>query len=277
MLELRHDNDFLLSTDRYYSTGNFIGYRKLLTQTHDSTDRRQYRIFIQQEIYTPADLLETDYRRFDRPFAGYLGLSNGLTFNNDRRLLDFEFTMGVTGPPSLGEALQSAFHKNVVNGRIATWQEQIETGVYANLYSKYTREWKWQPNPFSVHFAVTPTVAFGNKDIYFEQQAAFYFGRRSSLRATSAYQQIGSTEKEVFFVARLAYRRIFHDALLEGDLLGDASGFVLDPHQNMFLYDFEFYTRLQRHALKFTYNFRTPETRRTFAHIYFTISISRIF
>jgi lipid A 3-O-deacylase len=277
MVEIRHDNDFLMFTDRYYTTGNFIGWRRLLKQKNISSDKKQYRLFIQQEIYTPADLLETDIKKFDRPFAGFLGLTNGLTLTNTRRLLDIQLTIGITGPYSGAEGLQTAFHKNAFNSRTATWLGQIKTSAYGNLYTSYTREWNWQPNPFSVYFALSPKAAFGNRDIYFQQEAAFYFGRRSSIQTTSAYQQIGNTQNEYFFVIRLAYRYIVHDALLEGNLIGDSSPFLIDPYSNMFLYNFEFYTRLKRHNIKFTYNFRSPETRRTFPHLYFTITLSRSF
>lgn len=277
MVEIRHDNDFLLFTDRYYSTGNFIGWRRLLNQKNDSSDKRQYRLFVQQEIYTPADLLETDIKRFDRTYAGFLGLTNGLTFTNARRLLDFQFTLGITGPFSGGEALQTAFHQAAFDSRIATWLGQIKTATFGNLYANYTREWKWQPNPFSVHFALSPKAAIGNRDIYFQQEATFYFGRRNPLQTTSAYQQLGSTQNEYFFAIRMAYRYVFHNSLLEGNLIGDSSLFLIDPYKNMFLYNFETYARFKRHNLKFTYNFRTPQTRRTFPHLYFTISIARTF
>ena len=277
MVEIRHDNDFLLFTDRYYSTGNFIGWRRLLDQKNNSSDKKQYSLFIQQEIFTPADLLETEIRKFDRPYAGFLGLTNGLTFTNTRRLLDIQFTIGITGPYSGAEGLQTAFHKNAFDSRMATWLGQIKTAAYGNLYTTYTREWNWQPNPFSVYFALSPKAALGNRDIYFQQEAAFYFGRRNSIQTTSAYQQIGSTQNEYFFVVRLAYRYIFHDALLEGNLIGDSSPVLIDPYRNMLLYNFEFYTRMKRHNIKFTYNYRTPKTRRTFPHLYFTISIARTF
>ena len=277
-LELRHDNDFQLFTDRYYTTGNFITWRTQLNPSKDSTEQKQYRLSVIQQLYTPADIIETDIRRFDRPFAGFLGLSNGLTFTNKRRLLDISLLIGVSGPPSGGAAIQEAFHSTpAVSSRIPTWLGQLRTSAFGNVYASYTREWQWEPNPFSVHFALSPSAAIGNKDIYGQPEAAFYFGRRSSLQKTSAYQQIGSLEKEFFFAVRVAYRYIFHEAVQEGDFIGDSSPFLIKPHRNRFIYNFEMNGRIKRHNFMIAYNYATPENRRAFPHLFVTLSITRAF
>lgn len=278
LIELRHDNDFPVFTDRYYTTGNFIGWRKLLEKGSDSTDQKQYRVYLVQQLYTPADILETEIRTFDRPFAGFLGFSNGFTLTNSQRLFDFEFILGVTGPYSGGSFIQEAFHSApAVSSRIPTWLGQIKTAAMANLYVRYTREWQWQPNPFSVHCALTPELSFGNRDIYAQQEAAFFFGRRSALQSTSAYQQLGSTDNEYFFVVRTAYRYILHDALQEGDLIGDSSLLLRDPYKNMFLYDFEMNMRLKRYNFMVAYRYATPINRRSYPHLYVTFSIAKTF
>lgn len=277
-IELRHDNDFPVFTDRYYTTGNFVGWHRLLSNENDSLEKKQYRLFLVQQLYTPADILETNTKRFDRPFAGYLGLSNGLSIANANRILDFEITIGISGPYSGGSAIQEAFHSSpAVSSRIPTWLGQIKTAAFGNLFAKYTREWQWQPNPFSVHVAVVPNVSLGNRDIFAEQEVAFFFGRRASLLNSSAYQHLGNTSKELFFAVRLAYRYIFHNALLEGDLLGDSSLVLIEPYRNQFIYKLDMNARLKRYNLKLAYNFATPLTRRTYPHLYVTIGITRVF
>ncbi len=278
LIVLKHDNDFPVFTDRYYTTGNFVGWHKLLEPGTDSTDQRQYRLYLVQQLYTPADLLETEIRKFDRPFVGFLGFSNGLTFANPHRLLDIEFLLGITGPYSGGSFIQEAFHStSTFSSRIPTWLGQIETAVMGNVYVRYTREWQWEPNPFSVHCALTPEVSVGNKDIYAQQEAAFFFGRRNPLQTTSAYQQLGSIENEYFFVVRTAYRYILHDALQEGDLIGDSSPLLREPYKNMFLYDFEMNARIKRYNFMVAYSYATPINRRSFPHLFVTFSIAKTF
>lgn len=272
-LELRQDNDFLHFTDRYYSTGTYIGIRKLLPKDKDSTEKKHYSIYIFQDIYTPTDLEETNVEKLDRPYAGFLALSNEMTIANTRRILDFKFQIGVTGPISGAEFVQSAFHSTVAeDSRISSWEGQLKNSMHANLYFNYTREWQWQPNPFSVHFAITPSLAAGTRDIYAQNDVAFYFGKRSALQNTVAYKQLGHLERELFFAVRLGYRYLFHDAIFEGNIIGDSSPFLVTPYDQIFFYNFEVFFRRGRHDVKFTYNFETPRTRDVDVHLYVSLT-----
>ena len=85
-IELSHDNDFLQFTDRYYTAGNFITYRRLLK---NKMHKRQNSFFLGQEIYTPSDLEETDISKLDRPYASYLGFNFQHTVTGDDWIFDF--------------------------------------------------------------------------------------------------------------------------------------------------------------------------------------------
>ncbi|MCH9660833.1 MAG: lipid A deacylase LpxR family protein [Bacteroidetes bacterium] len=276
-IELRHDNDFLLFTDRYYTTGTFVGIR-VKQESTDSVNQKQYRLFIQQEIYTPADLLEDDIELLDRPYAGFFGISNGLQLTNNKRLLDINLLLGFSGPFSAAEKLQSAFHDTAAeDSRVATWEGQLKNSLHTNLYVEYAREWKLEPNPFSVHFALNPISAIGTRDIYLQQNVVAYFGRRNPMNSSAAYHQVGIHNKEWFFAIRAGYRYIFHDALLEGNAIKDNSIFVKEPYQNLFIYNFEMYHRNKRNSYKLSYNFNTPRTQNTDPHIYMLFSFLRSF
>lgn len=111
-------------------------------------------------------------------------------------------------------------------------------------------------------------MAFGNRDIYLQNDVVFYFGKRNNLMKSSAYQQIGAFEKELFFAIRLGYRYVFHNALLEGNALGDSSIFLLEPYQNLFLYNFEIHRREKRNSYMLSCNFSTPAAFGTQPHLY---------
>ncbi|MDC8002953.1 DUF2219 family protein [Aureisphaera galaxeae] len=276
--ELRHDNDFLLFTDRYYTTGSFIGIRSHDITRSDSVNKRQYRFFIQQEIYTPADLLEVSLKRLDRPYAGFIGISNGIMLTNNKRMIDASLLFGFSGPLSKAEQLQSYFHESAAeDSRIATWEGQIKNSLHTNLYLQYVREWKLEPNPFSVYMALNPIGALGTKDIYLQSDVAFYFGKRNPMNTSSAYQQLGDYAKEWFFSVRVGYRYIFHDALLEGHIVEDFSVFLKEPYQNLFLYNFEMFHHNKRNNYKLSYNFATPATSGTKPHLYMVLSFMRSF
>jgi len=274
--EFREDNDFLHFTDRYYSTGTYLGLRKMLQEGTDSTESRHYSFFLYQEIFTPSDLTEANFKWFERPYAGFLGISNEYQMATTRRLLDFKFMMGVAGPWSGAEKVQSVFHSTAAeDSRIATWEEQLENSFHINAYFNYVREWKFLPNPFSVHMALSPSAAIGSRDAYLQNDMVFYFGNRQAMNQSIAYKQLGSLERELFFAVRLGYRYLFHDGMIEGNWFGDDSVFTLEPYAQVYFYNVELYYRKNRNDLKFTYNFESPRTSRAKPHLYVSLTYCR--
>lgn len=274
--ELREDNDFLHFTDRYYSTGTFLGLRKMMAAGTDSTDSAHFSLYLLQEIYTPSDLLEENFKWFERPYAGFLGLSTEYSRASTRRFLDFKLLTGVAGPWSGAEKTQSIFHSSAAeDSRIATWEEQLENSFHINAYVNYVREWGYYTNPFSVHIALSPSAAIGSRDAYIQNDMVFYFGNRQPMNRSIAYKQLGGTEREFFFAVRLGYRYLFHDGMIEGNWFGDDSAFTLEPYHQIFFYNFELYYRKGRNDFKFTYNFETPRTYRTEPHAYVSLTYAR--
>ena len=276
--ELKHDNDFLIFTDRYYSSGSFISYRWLAKNKKDSLNNRQHGLYLSQEIYTPSDNKTTNINNFDRPYAGFLGFHYQYSIANPVRMFKFEYVIGFTGKMSGASGLQSLFHSSVaVNSSIAPWTGQINNGIINNLYFGYIREWKLQDNPFSFHISAGPTIAFGTKDIYLQNEMGVYVGKRNTMNASLAYDQISVTNNELFFSLILAHRYVVHDTLLEGNLTGDSSEVLRDPYQNLYIFKLGIYYRLNRNGFKIIYNYESSETERTEPHAYFTMSIARSF
>ena len=239
---------------------------------------RQNAFYIAQEIYTPIDLEETNYKYFDRPYAGFLGLYYQHTVASKNWLFDFKSSIGVTGPWSGAEGLQNLFHETAtVDSRIATWQEQIKNGITLNFYFNYVKEWELLPNPFSVYLALSPEVAFGSKDIYLQQDVVFYFGKRNPMHRSTAYNQIGKLKNEFFFATRFGYRHVIHDTMLEGNLINDSSVYTVEPLPNVFFYKVEFHYRVKRNDFKLYYNYESNRTKITQSHYYVTLSLARNF
>ena len=274
-IELRHDNDFLHSTDRYYTTGNFIYYRRLLTK---KKHKRQNSFFLNQEIYTPSDIEETDMSKFDRPYASYLGINFQHTVTGDDWIFDFIYAFGVTGEIAGGEWLQNSFHSTAAtDSRIATWEGQIENGFTNNCYFNYIKEWELNPNPFSIYFTISPSAAFGIKDLYLQNDFVIYFGKRNSIQNTTAYNQLGVLNNELFFGIRAGYRYVVHDTMLEGNLIGDSSEFLVDPYDHLLIVNAEFYFRFGRNDMKLFYNYLSTETKNVENHLNITLSLARSF
>ena len=70
------DNDQLLATDRYYTSGIFISYKKDLKDgfifKKEEVSKTMINFTVGNEIYTPRNLNSFDVTEFDRPYAGWL-------------------------------------------------------------------------------------------------------------------------------------------------------------------------------------------------------------
>lgn len=276
-VELMHDNDFLHFTDRWYTTGSFIGYRKLLNDTDKKHDnKRQFSIQLEQSFYTPSNILSSQIEDYDRPYAGFLGFNSGLSLINEKRILTFILSIGVTGEISGSQGLQSWFH-STNESQEATWTGQIENSTHANLYGSYSREWLLWDADFNMFLATTPKIALGTKDYYLENKATLYIGKRNELENTMAYRQLGTIENELFFALTGTYRYVIHDAMLQGSIITDNSEFTLEPTDSVIFYGAETYWRMQVLDLKLAYNFITKRSENTGTHGYITLSVTRNF
>lgn len=275
-IELRHDNDFLLFTDRYYTTGSYIEYRFIPEKIKSEVRKEQITIGLAHLFYTPTNILSIKLSDYDRPYVGYLGLYAGSFVAKKAHATDISIAVGVTGPISFAEAFQNLFHSS---GGISTppWQGQIKNSFHFNAYATYIKEWLLNPQPFSVYASIQPKIAFGSRDIYVDHSAKFYFGNRNPLKESLAYNQVGPTKNELFFSINFTYRYVGHNALLEGHLGGDKSELLVTPVRELFLYGLEGNYRSRRNDIKLGYQYMSSESALTSWHVYFTISVARRF
>ncbi len=249
----------------------------VLNREKDSLVKRQHHYTLAQEIFTPTDVLDTIYTRYDRPYAGYLGFQylHSMAFKN--RVYEVAFSAGVTGEISGGDWLQNAFHSGVSGSRATQWIAQIAEGLTLNSYVSFTQEWLMSTDPLGIYIALNPKIAIGTKDIYAQNDFVMYFGKKQPAFNSMAYNQVGNVQKEFFVAVRVGYRYVFHDSMLQGNLLGDSSLFTVRPSQNIFIYNIENYFRYKRYEAKLFLNFITKRTKKAQEHLYFSFAIAKQF
>lgn len=82
---------------------------------------------IGQNIYTPSDITIAKQQDDQRPWAAWLYGSVGLTTVTKNHLDELEFTLGVVGPPALGEPTQKFIHKHITDSPTPEgWDNQLE-------------------------------------------------------------------------------------------------------------------------------------------------------
>lgn len=276
-IELRHDNDFLTFTDRYYSSGLFLAYRTLLKKGIFASGREQLKFSIGQEIITPSNIISQDVSDLDRPYAGFIGIQSGWSYAKKNNLVEADLLWGVAGPASGASGFQKWYHDIFVVSDPPVWGNQIQNSIHVNLYGSYLKEWRLAPNPFSVHMSLKPEVAFGTRDSYLHPEFLATFGRRNPLTSTMGYNQLGAVDREIFFSFMVGHRFVFHNALFEGNALGDDSEFLVVPNNNIWYYGFDFKHRFGQNNYWVGYRINSPESQETQAHRYIILSYARSF
>ena len=276
-LGIRHDNDFFVLTDRYYTFGLFLTYKNRLKKGVFGGEYEQLSFRFGLEAFTPDNTSTELIEEMDRPYAGYLGLNSGWSLTNPDNFFNLQLELGIAGESSGAGAFQRWYHDAVVISDPQSWENELSDSFHVNLYAGYAREWQLAPNPFGVRFAVQPEVAFGSRDQYIQPEVVAYFGRRSDMNSSIAYDQIGSTEREIFFAFRFAYRWVGYNGLLEGNAFGDDSIYLVEPFDSFYRVGFDFKHRFKQNDYIVCYRFHSDETSMTQTHHYLILSYARSF
>lgn len=276
-IAFRHDNDFLTFTDRYYSSGLFFSYTKWLEHGVFSSGHEQLSFLVQQEIYTPANTKTTNIVELDRPYVGFLGINIGWSYAKIKNGLETNFLIGIAGKASGAGDFHRWYHNALEVPSPLTWAYEIDNSFHFNLYGHYTHEWQLANGNFGVYMAVQPMLAVGTKDIYAQPELIGSFGKRNAISSSSAYNKIGDKNRELFFMLRTGYRFIAHNAMLEGNLLGDHSIFLVDPSNTIFYFGFDLKHRDGQNVYWFGYRFNSAESAETKSHKYIILSYARNF
>jgi len=285
-IEFQHDNDFITLTDRYYSSGLFLTYRRRLNRgifplnTEQPTFNpivEQLSFQLIQQVFTPSDLDAIDINMLDRPYAGFTGLETTWSFAKNDWLIAPKILIGFTGPSSGAGQFQRWFHDNVIKFADPTWVHEIADSFHFNTQLSVVKEWQLAPNPFGVHLALGSNVAYGTKDVYVEPEVVLYLGRRNPISSSIAYDQVGSTEREIYFTISVAHRFVTHNAFLQGNRNGDDSPYTIEPNKNVTLFGMDLYHRSKRNDYKFGYHSISKEAPGLMKHKYVSLGYARSF
>lgn len=96
-----------------------------------------------QNLYTPEDITQTAQDPNDRPWAAFLYGSAGLNTITNNHVDNLETTIGVIGPPALGEPIQKFIHKNISDSPAPQgWGNQLD--FEPGLMLSWERSWPEQ-------------------------------------------------------------------------------------------------------------------------------------
>jgi len=286
-LNLIIENDlFGAGTDRHFTHGTKISYssREFEVPNQDNPialvaglvpfwpdgARARASYALGQNIYTPEDISARVPDPNDRPYAGWLYLSSGLTaVSPDARRSDsVVLELGVVGPASLAEQVQVGWHEMFGFPDPNGWDAQLENEPGFSLIYEHTREVWRSPIGAGLNADLVPNVGFslGNVATYLSGGVSLRIGEdlstdlgppriRPSLPGSSYLRPADGFNWYTFasLGARLVGRNIFLDGNTFTDspsvekrhLVGDMQAGIVLQYEDL--------------RLSYTYTLRTEE------------------
>ncbi|GAB4225237.1 MAG: lipid A deacylase LpxR family protein [Kiloniellaceae bacterium] len=131
-----------------------------------------------QDIFTPERIEVRELIQDDRPYAGWLYFGVGLVSATEERLDTLELNVGMVGPASLADKVQTEYHK-LINIQVPEgWENQLhnEPGIVLYYEHKWRNLWKAEagevpligdvPLLKQLQFDVTPHLGGALGNIY---------------------------------------------------------------------------------------------------------------
>jgi hypothetical protein len=278
-IQIENDAFSIPGTDRYYTSGERLGY---VTPTGDVPDfianfgqnvfgpgSQRLEFDLQQVIFTPVNTQAYDPNPGDRPYAGDLTLHTSLIQDSDFTRSIAQVSIGVVGPASLGQSVQNGFHYVIGDTSAKGWHYQLHNEPTLDFFSG--RIWRYDVANFgngAVGVQILPQVSaqLGNTEIYGQAGAILRVGSgldsdfgpaviQPAMTGTDAYTP---TQPIVWYIFGGAVGRVVaHDMLVQGNDFQSSRGVSLTPLQG----DLEVGASLIVYGIRVTATevFETPE------------------
>lgn len=282
----KSDNDSYLAqgSDRYYTNGLFIDYRRAMDQSKLKTglEKKIYEISVGQKMYNPISGYAPDPAKQDRPFAGYLYVGGALSwFHSNESVLKTSVEIGTTGPNSLAEDGQELLHNTVGFYELDGWQYQIKNEMAVNLSAQYTKLLH-RTSSNAIDFSFD---GYANVGTTFSGAGAGILFRAGGINQlfNSAYTNavIGNNAKtralvkrEIFFYAKPQLNFVAYDATVQGSMFNNDSPVTFGVKPIVFAQQVGFNYSSQRFTFDFGMLFKTKEIKSSAkAHQFGSISM----
>jgi lipid A 3-O-deacylase len=193
------ENDAFAGTDRHYTSGlrltwlspyltDYLEHSRLPEWSHPVIERlpfinkpgyrRATYFSIGQKIYTPEDIHRSDLIEEDRPYAGLAYLAVGFQGKNALHMDTFEFELGIVGPHSYAEDLQTRLHEWIHSPVPRGWDNQLNDEVVVGAVYMHKNKLLHSGLGSGVNYDFIPHVGggIGNLKTYVNAGAQFRVG-----------------------------------------------------------------------------------------------------
>jgi hypothetical protein len=252
-IQIENDSLSLPGTDRYYTSGERLGYvtptgvlpGPLASLGHAvfGEGAQRLEVDVQQVIYTPVDTQAYNPNPEDRAYGGELTLRGTVIQDTTTTRSLLGASIGVVGPDSLGQSVQNDFHALIGDTKSKGWHYQIGNEPTLDFYAG--RIWRYDLASFdggAIGLQMLPQVTgqVGNSEIYAQGGGILRVGSgldsdygpaviSPAMSGTDAYTP---TQPIVWYVFGGAMGRLVaHDLLVQGNDFSSSRGVALTPYQ----------------------------------------------
>lgn len=173
------ENDLFANRDQHYTNGIRFAYLPpqdslpdwientiAAFPLFDPAGQKRLSFSFGQNMYTPQDIKTENPAPKDRPYAGWMYGSIGMTSDTGKELGKFDLTFGVVGPASLAGDTQKFVHEILDADQPRGWDTQLknEPGIIAS----YEHKWRglYEVSPFGLGADFTPHVGASVGNIF---------------------------------------------------------------------------------------------------------------
>jgi hypothetical protein len=266
-------------SDRYYSSGIFLEFGKLIKTPSDSILKFGYiskHWVLGQEINTPALHYTENISKMDYPYNGWLFLGFKKEFFKKPNLgYGWEIQFGSTGAEaSLAKVFQNTYHTYILNAKQLTWASSIPQAFHLN--SNLSFFWG-KPYNDKIKFITSNKIQFGSFRTSINSRYGLQFGSLKGLPFFGNRLEILENGFSFFLGMELEYN--FHDYSLSGSLFSQSSPFnlVAEKLRNKYQAGFTYFKLPWKVNFLFNNTSRYIKTQKYSRHPFLRIAITRIF
>ncbi|MFY0654811.1 MAG: lipid A deacylase LpxR family protein [Cyclobacteriaceae bacterium] len=299
-IQVTVDNDALFfgKNDKYYSSGVFIKYRRLIRE-----EKALFRLFNKKgklskaivsydfvhRMYTASDIDERKVEKVDRPYAGWFSANLGLAYHFKKNsVLNFDIDLGWLGPDTRTDDIQIWWH-DILNMKDPNgWGYQINNTPAANISLLYLK--RLLKASKGVDFITEQFAQFGTIRNNIRSGMTIRMGNIGNLdNSIYTNSKMGQMKKrakdiavpqrtqEIYFYFNATFERVFYNTTIEGNFIGEPSAFTKVAEPWVFHHTWGFARSGRLFDWRIAAVFRSTEVKDAKRHKYIAITLAQRF
>lgn len=232
-----YENDFVGITDYYYTSGMNIELVKPSFKKNPlnklffrlSETKMKYGIALDHYAFTPLHIIDSEILYGDRPYAGCISLNSFRIATDEKRKLQIfnSLVLGLIGPASFWEPVQTVLHKNLVPApQPKGWKNQIANDIILNYKTNIEKNLV-QSNSFLLNGNVEAIAGTMNDKL--STGLSLMIGRLND--PFQSYENVERKNWELYFFGQSLVSAVGYDATLQGGVFNRKSPYTIPGSQ----------------------------------------------